>query len=216
MADFLQVTLGLNFFQATVRAAVPLIFATLGCLYAERSGIINVSAEGMMLVGAFFATAAAVTFDSLWMGVLASILVGALLGLLLGYLSVTLAANQIVVGITLNLIALGTTSFLVRLWFPLTGGDADVCRQARTAVCDKFLQAAVNIDGRANGAHWIIVVGNWRAENGHHIVAYVFVDPSTIGLDDPVNGLEIAIKQTVRAFGTKLACQRRIVRDISK
>jgi len=122
MSDFLNAVLGLNFFMATVRAAVPLIFAALGCIFAERSGIINVAAEGMMLIGSFTATAVAVTCDNLWLGVLAGIFIGALLGLLLGLLTITFAADQIVVGITLNIIALGITSFLVRLWFPLAGG----------------------------------------------------------------------------------------------
>ncbi len=123
MLDFLSSIIGLNFFLATIRAAVPLVFAALGCIYAERSGIINVAAEGMMLAGAFAGTAVAVTTHSLWLGVLAGAIVGALIALVLGYLTITLAANQIVVGITLNIIMLGATSFLVRLWFPLAGGS---------------------------------------------------------------------------------------------
>ncbi len=128
MPEFLRTTFGLDFFLATIRLSTPLIFAALGCIFAERSGVINVSAEGMMLCGAFAATAGAVTSGSLWVGVLVGILVGMLLGLLLGYLTVTMAADQIVVGITLNILAVGVTSFLVRLWFPLAPDGADPTR----------------------------------------------------------------------------------------
>ena len=106
--------------QATIRVSTSLIFAALGCLFAERSGVLNIGVEGMMLIGAFSGTAGAVFSGSLWIGVLVAMIVGACLGLLLAFFTVSLSADQIVVGVTLNILAIGITSFLLRLWFPLT------------------------------------------------------------------------------------------------
>jgi simple sugar transport system permease protein len=101
----------------TLRLAVPVIFAALGGLLSERSGIYNVALEGMMLNGAFGAAAGAFWGGSALTGLLLGLLVGALTGLLLAALSVSLKVNQIVAGIAINLLAGGLTAFLARQVF---------------------------------------------------------------------------------------------------
>ncbi|GAA6620931.1 ABC transporter permease [Scytonema sp. NUACC26] len=111
----------INFFSdylvSSLRLSVPLAFAALGGMFSERSGVLNIALEGMLLIGAF--TSAATTFytGNVWIGIIAAIVVGGLTGLLHAFLSVTLQVNQLVSGLAINLVASGLTSFLSRLVF---------------------------------------------------------------------------------------------------
>ncbi|MBC1276272.1 ABC transporter permease [Nostoc sp. UCD121] len=111
----------LNFFSdyliASLRLAVPLAFAALGGLYSERSGVLNIALEGMLLTGAFTAAAATFYTGNPWLGILASLIAGGLVGLLHAVLCVTLRVDQLVSGLAINLVAAGLTSFLARLVF---------------------------------------------------------------------------------------------------
>jgi len=107
-----------DYLFSTLRLSVPLAYAALGGLWSERSGVLNIGLEGMMLTGAF--TSAAVTFSTggnLWLGVLATVLVGAMVGLLHAFLCITLRIDQLVSGLAINLSAAGLTAFLSRLVF---------------------------------------------------------------------------------------------------
>src|SRR5207245_5746476 len=98
----------------TLQLASPLIFAGSGELIAERAGVLNIGLEGMMLVGAFAAYWATVVTGNPWLGVVAGLLAGLLLAALMALLSVQLRADQIVVGVGLNILALGVTNFAFR------------------------------------------------------------------------------------------------------
>jgi ABC-type uncharacterized transport system permease subunit len=102
---------------ATLRSATPLVYATIGELYAERAGILNLGIEGTMYAGAFFGFAAAYATDSLLLGLLVAIAVGIGAGALMGLLSVTLGANQHVAGIGLTLLLIGLSEFSNRIFF---------------------------------------------------------------------------------------------------
>lgn len=101
----------------SLRLAVPIIFAALGGVLAERSGVYNIGLEGMILAGAFGAAVGVFYTDMPLVGVFASMLFGASMALILAVLSVSLGVNQIVSGIAINLFALGITSFLSRIIF---------------------------------------------------------------------------------------------------
>jgi simple sugar transport system permease protein len=110
-----------NFFSdylvASLRLSVPLAFAALGGLYSERSGVLNIALEGMLLTGAFSSAAATFYSHNPWVGIFTSVIFGGLVGLLHGFLCVTLRVNQLVSGLAINLVASGITAFLSRLVF---------------------------------------------------------------------------------------------------
>jgi simple sugar transport system permease protein len=118
------VALAQTVLAATWRLATPLIYASVGELFAERSGVLNIGLEGIMLFGAFAGFAAATMTGSPLIGLLGAILVGLLLGLLFAVFTVTVKANQIVVGAALNMIGLGLTGFLYRTWFDVDTKNA--------------------------------------------------------------------------------------------
>jgi general nucleoside transport system permease protein len=106
-----------DYLSSTIRLTVPLAFATLGGLYSERSGVLNIALEGMMLTGAFTSAAATFYTGNPWIGILAALIFGGMVGLLHAFLSVSLRVDQLVSGLAINLVAAGFTSFLARLIF---------------------------------------------------------------------------------------------------
>jgi general nucleoside transport system permease protein len=97
-----------------VAMMVPLLLAALGELYAERAGVINVGLEGMMLVGALAGVVGACFAGSPWSGVVSGLVGGLLMGALFATIVVTRAADQVVAGTALNLLALGATGTAFR------------------------------------------------------------------------------------------------------
>ncbi len=93
-------------------AATPLLIAALGELVVERSGVLNLGVEGMMVMGAVTGFAVALTTGSPWLGVLAAIIVGALFSLLFGFLTLTLVTNQVATGLALTLLGLGLSGMI--------------------------------------------------------------------------------------------------------
>ena len=102
---------------STIRNATPLGFAALGGLFSERSGVINIGLEGMMLIAAFAGVAGANATGSTVLGLLVAMAVGLLFGLIHAVASITFEADQIISGIAINLLALGATGLLMVLFF---------------------------------------------------------------------------------------------------
>jgi simple sugar transport system permease protein len=98
--------------QATLMAATPLTLGAMCGILCERSGIINIAIEGMMLWGAFFGVAFASIFDNLWMGLLGASLIGGLMAGLHAWLSIRYKVDQIISGTVINILAAGGTRFL--------------------------------------------------------------------------------------------------------
>jgi ABC-type uncharacterized transport system permease subunit len=97
---------------STLRYATPLTLAALGGLFSERSGVINIALEGMMLIGAFFGAYGADKTGSWVLGIVIAIVAGAVFAALHALFAVTLRADQIVSGTALNLLAVGITGYL--------------------------------------------------------------------------------------------------------
>ncbi|MBE2182386.1 MAG: ABC transporter permease [Anaerolineae bacterium] len=97
---------------ATLRLATPYLFAAIGETFGQRSGLLNLGVDGIMLMGAFFAFYAVYATGSLLLGLAAALLIGALLGLAMAFISVTLKAKQGVSGIGLYLFGLGMSELL--------------------------------------------------------------------------------------------------------
>jgi simple sugar transport system permease protein len=110
---------------ATWRMATPLIYASIGEMFTERSGVLNIGLEGIMLIGSFTGFAAMLYLDNLILGVGAAIVVGILAGLIFALFTVTIKTNQIIVGVAFNLLGLGMTGFLFRA---LMTGTANAVR----------------------------------------------------------------------------------------
>ena len=106
-----------NLLAATLRVATPLMFGTMGELFAERSGVLNLGIEGTMFMGAFVGFTVASLTGSLWLGVLAAILAGALAGLLMGFFAVRLGVNQHVSGLGITLLLTALSLFFFRIIF---------------------------------------------------------------------------------------------------
>ncbi len=102
---------------ATLRIATPLIFATLGELFCERAGILNLGIEGTMFFGAFSGFAAASLTGSLWVGVLTALVGGMLSGLIMSLFSVKLGVNQHVSGLGITLLMTALSLYLFRVIF---------------------------------------------------------------------------------------------------
>jgi simple sugar transport system permease protein len=93
--------------QVGVATGTVLLFATLGEIYAERSGVLNLGVEGMMLLGAMSAYSVAVSTGSPWLGLVIAMLVGGLLSLLHGFVTIHLQADQVVSGLSLTFLGTG-------------------------------------------------------------------------------------------------------------
>ena len=102
-------------------AATPLLIAAIGELVVERSGVLNLGVEGMMVMGAVTGFAVAYSTGSPWLGLLCAIIVGALFSLLFGFLSLTLVTNQVATGLALTLLGLGLSGMIGESFTGLPG-----------------------------------------------------------------------------------------------
>ncbi len=92
--------------------AVPLVFGALGGVLGERSGVVNIAIDGQLLAGAFAAAVVGSLFGSTWAGLLASMVAGTLVALMLGLFAITYFVDQVIVGVVLNVLVIGLTSFM--------------------------------------------------------------------------------------------------------
>src|SRR5947209_2392725 len=108
----------------TLRVATPLTLGALGGLFSERSGVVNIAIEGMMLMGAFSAFVVGALTNSFFIGVLAALIAAALMALLHAVLSVTFRVDQIISGTVVNILALGITGFFFDQYFSQNAPNA--------------------------------------------------------------------------------------------
>ncbi len=106
-----QVVVWSALLSATLVWATPLTFAAIGGMFSERSGVVNIGLEGMMLCGAFFAALGADKFGHWWMGVLTAAVAGAGFAAVHAFMAIQLRADQIVSGTAINFLALGVTGY---------------------------------------------------------------------------------------------------------
>jgi ABC-type uncharacterized transport system permease subunit len=145
---------------ATLRFATPLIFGALGGIISERSGIVNVGLEGMMLTGAFFGIFGADLLDSWFLGLLVAMAAGGVLAFVHAFFSINLRADQVVSGMAINFLALGATGYIFIDHYGDQGTPDNVGR-----VPDVSLPGIKNISfvgdaiGKANLLTWIALIG---------------------------------------------------------
>jgi general nucleoside transport system permease protein len=113
---------------AMLRFATPLVFGALGGIICERSGVINIGLEGMMLMGAFFGIFGADLTGSWWLGVLIGMASGGALALIHALFSIQFRADQVVSGFAMNLLALGITGYVFIAHYGDQGTPDDIPR----------------------------------------------------------------------------------------
>jgi len=103
-------------FSRSLAYGTPLLLGTLGEIYAERSGVLNLGVEGMMIMGAYSAFTTAYITGNPWLGILVAAVVGGAFSLIHAFASVTLKANQVVSGLSLTMLGLGLSGMFGRGW----------------------------------------------------------------------------------------------------
>jgi ABC-type uncharacterized transport system permease subunit len=162
-----------------LRFATPLAFAAMGGIFSERSGVVNIGLEGMMLVGAFFSVWGAIWSGSWVVGLLMAMLFGGLLALIHGFFSIHLLADQIVSGFAVNLLALGVTGYLFSSVYPGGIPTDQVDRVPKVAL--GFLDGAPVIGAFLEGVFGDLNLLVWLALLTV-IASYVVLFKTTIGL----------------------------------
>jgi simple sugar transport system permease protein len=121
MNQLLEPAILIGILTGAIRFATPYLYASIGEMFAQRSGVVNLGVDGIMLMGAFSGFFVALNLmptmgdGALWLGLLAAIIVGTLMGLLMSVVSVSLKAEQGISGIGLYIFGLGLSSLLFRV-----------------------------------------------------------------------------------------------------
>ena len=149
---------------STIRIATPLLLACLAGLWSERSGIVDIGLEGKMLAGAFAAAVVAFETGNAWAGLGAAIVVSTALGMLHGYASIAQRGNQIVIGVAINMLALGICAVLSNAWY----GSRQTPSLDGAARFDSIALPLADIIGK------IPVLGDVYAKvlSGHALITY--------------------------------------------
>jgi simple sugar transport system permease protein len=169
------------FVASVLRISTPLILPALGGLLSELAGVINIALEGIMLVAAFTGVMVSAYTQSVWLGVLAGIIVGVLFSMLLALFHLYLQTDIILAGIALNIMAAGGTIFLL---FTLTGDKGNSSTLASGAVPTITIPFIDNIPvlGTILSGHniftylafiltWLVAVFLYRSPLGAHLRA---------------------------------------------
>lgn len=115
MQELLSAAVIIGVITSGIRLATPYLFAALGETFAQRSGVVDLGVEGIMLMGAFAGYYAVLQTNNPWLGLVVALVVGALMGLLMAVISITMQAEQGISGIGLTLFGLGLSSLLMKM-----------------------------------------------------------------------------------------------------
>lgn len=110
-----------DLWAATIAMATPIALPALGGTLSERSGVVNIAMEGIMLIGAFFAVFFSYTTNNPWLGLLGALVMGSLVSLLFAWVTVNIGADQVIVGMAINIFAAGATAFMLNTIFGYGG-----------------------------------------------------------------------------------------------
>ncbi|MFL0267645.1 ABC transporter permease [Candidatus Clostridium radicumherbarum] len=151
-----SVTVIVALLAATLRMATPLIFAGLGGVFSERSGVVNIGLEGMMTIGAFFAVLGTYLTGSPLLGILIGMAAGAALGLIHAFLSIHLRADQVISGTAINLFSTAFASFMIYKVFK-KGGQTDLVNSLPYDL-PKFIKGIPVIGDLLSQLNWFVIL----------------------------------------------------------
>lgn len=140
---------------STLRLATPLIFAALGALISEKSGVTNIAMDGIMAMGAFFGVLGSYLTKSPWLGLVFAMAAGALMALIHAYLSITLCADQIISGTAINVFAPALSTFLVFKFFGTPSQSSAVTALPYPSAAMRKIPVIGNFLGELN---WMIFI----------------------------------------------------------
>ena len=120
--------ISISLFAATLRSATPILFPALAGIFSERSGVLNIALEGVMLISAFTAVVGSYYSGSAWIGVLCAIAAGILTSLIHAFMCINMRADQAIVGTGINILGAGLPSFLLLKLFGSQGISPIVTR----------------------------------------------------------------------------------------
>lgn len=127
----MEIDIILQVLGATIRVATPLLLACLAGLFSERSGVVDIGLEGKMLIAAFAAAASAYAFGSPWAGLIVAIGASVSFAIIHGLASVTLHGNQMIVGVAINMLAVGVAYLLGDTLFGVAGSSPGLSQAQR-------------------------------------------------------------------------------------
>ncbi|MFW5976438.1 MAG: ABC transporter permease, partial [Bacillota bacterium] len=126
MNDLLFIIFNLKTMNAAIRMLTPIALAAMGGTFSERSGIINIGLEGMILIGAFAGVLGSYITTNAWLGVLCAVIAGGILGFIFAIFTVSYKANHVVAGVGINIFSLGLTTWLMQIIWGSRGTSASV------------------------------------------------------------------------------------------
>jgi general nucleoside transport system permease protein len=142
LQDIFHLLFTADLWRATLEAAALLLLPALGGVISERSGVVNIAMEGMMLTGAFFGVVADLALHNPWLATLVAMVAGGLMALIHAVVSIRFRADQIVSGIAINIFAAGLTVFLVTRIYGLQDighvGQADLLPYVSVPLLDQI------------------------------------------------------------------------------
>jgi ABC-type uncharacterized transport system permease subunit len=192
--------------NSVFRFVTPVLLAALGGALCERAGVFNIGLEGLMLTGAFAAVVGSFFGGSAASGVLLAIVAGAAMGALFSLFVVTLRADDIVVGIGINILAAGLTVFLLRAFFDVRGAFQDPTLQGLSAI-DLPVVESIPVLGPLVSGHTLIVYGSWLLAGG----AFFMLFRQTLGLrlrgvgENPTAAATLGVNVSLYRHGVLIA-----------
>ncbi|MFN2304967.1 MAG: ABC transporter permease, partial [Anaerolineales bacterium] len=163
MRELTILAIVLGVIHSGIRLATPYLYAALGETFAQKSGVLNLGVEGIMLMGAFSGFYAVFVTGNLWLGLLAAAFIGAIFGLLMSVVSVSFQAEQGISGIGLYMLGLGLSSLLFKTTLGTVEGvrgfsELHFCL-SRLGINSDLCLAEVPVIGQIFFSHSILTYG---------------------------------------------------------
>lgn len=195
--DIIKTVFTLSLAYSTIRISLSIIYAGMGEMITEKSGVLNIGIEGIMLFGAFSAAIGSYFTGSPWLGLLLAIIVSFLIGLIFSYITITLKSDQPITGLAIFLLSVGMTGYLLQVIFAHGGNSPRVA--TLPTITFGFLESFPSLNRIFNG-HSVLMIpafllpvilyiffkytpwGTWIRAAGEnpHALAVVGVNPITV------------------------------------
>lgn len=159
----------INLLAQTLRIATPLIFAALGGIFSEKSGVVNIGLEGMMVIGAFFGVYGSYVSGNPVVGILFGVIAGGVIGLIHAVLCIHLRADQVISGTAINLFSTALASFLIFKLFDGKGGQTDIVKGLSYNIPEGIKNLPI-IGGFIDQLNWFVILAIILVVVSHYVL----------------------------------------------